>query len=87
MPQERPKEMAKKNTKKQKNKTALLWLWRRPAATAPIRPIAWEPPYAAKADKRKSKKTKKKKRYKKKGTSSRYAMYLVFQKCSMNVAS
>ena len=26
---------------------ALLWLWRRPATTAPIRPLAWEPPYAA----------------------------------------
>ena len=25
----------------------LLWLWRRPAATALIRHIAWEPPYAA----------------------------------------
>ena len=25
----------------------LLWLWRRPVATAPIRPLAWEPPYAA----------------------------------------
>ena len=25
---------------------ALLWLWRRPAATAPIRPLAWEPAYA-----------------------------------------
>ena len=25
---------------------ALLWLWRRLAATAPIRPLAWEPPYA-----------------------------------------
>ena len=24
-----------------------LWLWHRPAATAPIRPLAWEPPYAA----------------------------------------
>ena len=24
----------------------LLWLWRRPAATAPIRSLAWEPPYA-----------------------------------------
>ena len=22
------------------------WLWRRLAATAPIRPLAWEPPYA-----------------------------------------
>ena len=25
---------------------ALLWLWRRLAATALIRPLAWEPPYA-----------------------------------------
>ena len=25
---------------------ALLWLWRRSAATAPIGPLAWEPPYA-----------------------------------------
>ena len=24
----------------------LLCLWHRPAATAPIRPLAWEPPYA-----------------------------------------
>ena len=23
-----------------------LWLWRRPVATALIRPLAWEPPYA-----------------------------------------
>ena len=23
----------------------LLWLWRRPAAVAWIRPLAWEPPY------------------------------------------
>ena len=26
---------------------ALLWLWCRPAATAPIQALAWEPPYAA----------------------------------------
>ena len=25
----------------------LLWLWHRPAAVAPIGPLAWEPPYAA----------------------------------------
>ena len=24
----------------------LLWLWFRPAATTPIRPLAWEPAYA-----------------------------------------
>ena len=26
---------------------ALLWLWCRQAAVAPIQPLAWEPPYAA----------------------------------------
>ena len=26
---------------------ALLWLWCRPAAAVPIRPLAWNPPYAA----------------------------------------
>ena len=25
----------------------LLWLWYMPVAIAPIRPLAWEPPYAA----------------------------------------
>ena len=25
---------------------ALLWLWHRLVATAPLRPLAWEPPYA-----------------------------------------
>ena len=25
---------------------AMLWLWCRPAATASIEPLAWEPPYA-----------------------------------------
>ena len=29
------------------NDPALLWLWCRPAAVALIRPLAWEPPYAA----------------------------------------
>ena len=24
---------------------SLLWLWYRPVAMAPIRPLAWEPPY------------------------------------------
>ena len=40
---------------------ALLWLWRGPVATAPIRPLAWEPPYAMGAAQEKGKKTKKKK--------------------------
>ena len=39
----------------------LLWLWHRLAAVAPIRSLAWEPPYAAGAT-LKRKKTKKKKK-------------------------
>ena len=38
---------------------ALQWLWHRPVATAPIRPLAWEPPYAAVAAQEIAKKTKK----------------------------
>ena len=38
---------------------ALLWLWRRPAATAPIRPPAWELTYAVSAALEKDKKTNK----------------------------
>ena len=34
----------------------LLWLWCRPAAVAPIRPLAWEPPCAAGATLKKKKK-------------------------------
>ena len=34
---------------------ALLWLWRRPAAVAPIGPLAWELPRAAGADIEKAK--------------------------------
>ena len=36
----------------------LLWLWSRLAATAPIGPLAWEPPYATGSGPRKGKKTK-----------------------------
>ena len=39
----------------------LLWLWRRLAATAPIRPLAWEPPYATGVALEKAKRQKKKK--------------------------
>ena len=40
---------------------ALLYLWHRPAATAPIQPLAWEFPYAAGAALKKKKKKEKKK--------------------------
>ena len=38
-----------------------LWLWCRPAATAPIGPLAWEPPYATGAAIKKKEKEKEKK--------------------------
>ena len=37
----------------------LLWLWQRPAATALIRPLAWEPPYAVEAALEKAERQKK----------------------------
>ena len=39
---------------------ALLWLWRRLAATALIPPLAWEPPYVMGAALKRQKKKKKK---------------------------
>ena len=51
---------------------ALLWLWRRPMDTAPIRPLAWEPPdatgVALKGQKTKKQKTKNRDDTKKEGT-------------------
>ena len=41
-----------------------VWLWRRLAAVAPIRPLAWEPPYAMSVA-LKSKKAKQKTKTKK----------------------
>ena len=38
---------------------ALLWIWHRLAAGAPIRPLAWEPPYAMGATLEKAKRQKK----------------------------
>ena len=40
---------------------ALLWPWHRPVATAPIRPLASEPPYAAGAAQEMAKREKIKK--------------------------
>ena len=49
---------------------ALLWLWHRLAATAAIRPLAWEPPCAAGAALKRQKTNKKKKRKEKKMNST-----------------
>ena len=51
--------------RRQGSDPVLLWLWRRPVATAPIRPLAWEPPYAAGAAQEIAKRQKKKKKKKK----------------------
>ena len=40
----------------------LLWLWHRMVATALIRPLAWEPPYAMGVAQEKAKRQKKKKK-------------------------
>ena len=40
---------------------ALLWLWHRLAAGAPIQPLAWEPPYAMGMALEKTKKQQQKK--------------------------
>ena len=45
---------------------ALLWLWCRPAAVLPIKPLAWGPPYATGAALKKKKKERKKERKRKK---------------------
>ena len=42
----------------------LLWLWHRSVATAPIQPLAWEPPYASGANPKKTKRPKKRKKKK-----------------------
>ena len=42
-----------------------LWLWGRPAATAPIGPLDWKPPYAAGAAQEMAKRPKKPKKTKK----------------------
>ena len=41
---------------------ALLWLWCRPAAVAPIEPLAWELPCATSAALKKKKKKKRKRK-------------------------
>ena len=48
---------------------ALLWLWHRLVAMPPIRPLAWDPPYAVGAALEKTKKKKKDKKKKKKRIS------------------
>ena len=68
----------------------LLWLGRKPAATAPTGPLAWEPPYASAAALRRQKKKKRKKkihvtaaRSTRDTSSSLYLSKIVFLKCGV----
>ena len=53
---------------------ALLWLWHRPAAAAPILPLAWELPYAVGGA---PKSEKKKQKQKQKTKNKRQKIYLI----------
>ena len=59
----------------------LLWLWRRPLATALIRPLAWEPPYAMGAALKRQKNNKNKF---KKTKMSKEKMAAIFLKLKMS---
>ena len=50
---------------------AKTWLWCKPAATVPIRPLAWESPHAAGAALEKTTNRQKKKKKKKKKKTSK----------------
>ena len=52
---------------------ALLWLWCRLVATAPIQPLAWEPPYVSGVA-LKTQKTKKKKKVKRQSSLVAYQL-------------
>ena len=52
--------------RKRSSDPALLCLWRRPEATAPIRLLAWEPPYAMGRALEKAKRPKKEKKKRRK---------------------
>ena len=55
---------------------ALLWLRYRPAAVAPIQPLAWESPYAS-GEALKRKKEKKQKNKKTQKTTHRFPIYKI----------
>ena len=54
---------------------ALLWFWHRPAATALIRPLAWEPPYASGTFLKGQKTKKKKRKIQRISSESGYSLY------------
>ena len=55
----------------------LLWLWHRPVATAPIKPLAWESPYATGAVLENAKRQKKKEGKKKRESNLAVFFFMV----------
>ena len=64
----------------------LLWLWHRLVATAPIGPLAWEPPYSAGAAQEMPKRPKKKKKQNK-GKKKKKILYLLINLEYPNIAN
>ena len=58
---------------------ALLWLWCRPVATAPIQPLAWEPPYARGVPQEMAKRRKNKKHLAQKEILAEYTLVNTLQ--------
>ena len=58
----------------------LLWLWCRPVATAPIGPLAWEPPYAADAALKRQKGKNKIKNKIKRMTNTNFSIVITSEK-------
>ena len=61
-----------------------VWLWRRSAATAPIRPLAWESPYADGAAQEMAKRQKKEKEKKKPNTSKGIKLHMHIHTLSLS---
>ena len=65
--------------------TALLWLWHKPEATALIRPLAWEPPYAVGAALEKAKRQKKKKKRNPKSDIQKNNYYMAYRFSALDI--
>ena len=59
----------------------LLWLWRRPVATALIQPLAWEPPYASDLALKRQKQTNKNKKSKTEKKQNGNSKYIITYSC------
>ena len=65
----------------------LLWLWRRPVATAPFRPLAWEPSYVAGAALEKAKRQNKTKQNKTKNNQKEISILHTPSTCCLSLTA